>query len=257
MSEPESITKVSARPTSAESLTSMVYQKVMADIIGGRLEPGRKLLLQSLRGEYGVGNSPIREALNRLAGQGLVVGKDQHGFRVAPASAKNLLEIIKTRCWLEEIALRESIRDGDERWEERVVLAHHRLSRTPRPKGKSLLEDRLAWEKCHRAFHLALISACNSDILIEYCADLQERTFRYRNLSSVRAYRNGLAVDEHRGICDAVLDRDADRAVELLTAHFRATGEIVASLENSQGTDDDPFGGWDEALISHLGITND
>ena len=229
MSEPESITKVSARPTSAESLTSMVYQKVMADIIGGRLEPGRKLLLQSLRENYRCGNSPIREALNRLAGQGLVVGKDQHGFRVAPASAKNLLEIIKTRCWLEKIGLRESIRHGDEKWEERVLLAHHRLTRTPRPKGKSLLEDRLKWEKRHREFHLTLLSACGSGILIEYCADLQERTFRYRNLSSVRAYRNGLAVDEHRGICDAVLERDADRAVELLTAHYRATGEIVAS----------------------------
>ncbi len=222
--EPES-----DQPTSAESLTSMVYQKIMADIVGRRLKPGRKLLLQSLREDYGVGNSPIREALNRLAGQGLVVGKDQQGFRVAPASAEELLEIVKTRCWLEEIGLRESIRHGDEQWEERVLLANHRLTRTPRPKGKSLLEDRLKWEKRHREFHLTLLSACGSSILVDYCSDLQERTFRYRNLSSVRAYRNGLAVDEHRGICDAVLERDADRAVELLTAHYRATGEIVAS----------------------------
>ena len=127
------------------------------------------------------------------------------------------------------MALRRSIRHGDESWEERVVLAHYRLSRTPRPKGKSLLEDRLKWETCHRQFHLELISACGSSILVGYCAELQVRTFRYRNLSSVRQYRKASTVDEHRMICDAALKRDADRAVELLTAHYKKTAEIVAS----------------------------
>ncbi len=233
MPRSESSTRESAPPKSAESLKSMVYQRIMADIIGGRLKPGRRLLLQSLKKNYGVGNSPIREALNLLAGQGLVVNKDQHSFRVAPASAEELLDIVKARCWLEEVALRESIRDGNEDWAEQVLLAHHRLSRTPRPKGKSLLEDKLAWEKRHREFHLRLISGCHSPILMSYCAELQVRTFRYRNLSSVRDYRKALTVDEHRMICDAVLERDADRAVELLTAHYRKTAEIVSSTEES------------------------
>lgn len=215
--------------TSTENLASMVYRGILSDILEARLEPGHKLVLRSLRENYGVGNSPIREALNRLAGERLVVGQDRHGFQVAPASAEELLEIIRTRCWLEEIALRESIRDGDECWEERIVLAYHRLWRTPRPKG-SLLEDRLGWEKRHREFHLALISACSSTTLVGYCAELQERTFRYRNLAAVRTYRSGLSIGEHRAIREAVLKRDADRAVALLTAHYRATGKIVAQL---------------------------
>ena len=224
--------RVPATSTDSESLASMVYQEIMADIILGRLEPGSRLLLSELQDTYEVGSSPIREALSQLAGEGLVIRLEHKGFRVAPASADELLEIIKTRCWLEEIALRESIRDGDERWEERIVLAHHRLSKTPRPTGKSLLEDRLEWEKRHREFHLTLISACGSSILLDYCADLQERTFRYRNLSAVRAYRTSLAVDEHRSICEAVLARDSERAVELLAAHYRATGVVVSSTEN-------------------------
>jgi DNA-binding GntR family transcriptional regulator len=218
--------------TGSECLGSMAHQKIMTDIIGGRLKPGRKLRVKSLMDSYGVGNSPAREALNQLVGEGLVVRQDHTGFRVAPTSAEELREIVTTRCWLEEMALRRSIRHGDERWEERIILAHHRLSRTPGPAGVSLLADRLEWEHRHREFHLALISGCGSGILVDYCLELQRRSFRYRNLSSVRAYRDNLDVAEHREIHDAVLDRDADRAVELLTDHYRATVEIFASEEN-------------------------
>ena len=234
MNRPETSSNGSdlAPTTSSESLGSMVHRRIMTDIIGGQLKPGWKLKAQSLMKSYGVGLSPVREALSQLVGEGLVVRQDRAGFRVAPTSAEELLEIVMTRCCLEEIALRESIECGGEDWEARIVLAHHRLSRTPRPQGESLLDDRLEWENRHREFHLALISACSSSILVGYCAELQVRTFRYRNLSSVRAYRNGLAVDEHRAIHDAVLERHADRAVELLTGHYRATGDVVASAEH-------------------------
>lgn len=209
----------------------MAHHKIMSDIIGGRLKPGLRLRVKALMESYGVGNSPAREALNQLVGQGLVVRQDHTGFRVAPTSTKELLEIVTTRCWLEEIALRKSIRHGDENWEERIILAHYRLSRAPGPAGVLLLADRLEWEKRHREFHLTLISGCGSGILVDYCLELQQRSFRYRNLSSVRTYRNNLDVAEHREIHDAVLDRDADRAVELLAGHYRATVEIFASEE--------------------------
>jgi len=213
---------------SADTLASVVFRRMQSDILAGRMRPGDKLRVQDLKDAYGVGNSPLREALSRLTSHGLVERSEHRGFRVAPASTKELLEIIGTRCALEELALRESIRDGDEAWEERVLLAHHRLSRTARPEGMSLVGSRTDWEARHREFHLALLSGCSSSILIGYCADLQERTFRYRNLSSVRSYRNGLATDEHCAIKDAVLERDADRAVESLTAHYRSTGGVVA-----------------------------
>ncbi len=235
-SEPSGHGPVSA---GSETLASMVHSRILTDIIEGRLKPGRKLNTRLLVESYGAGNSPVREALSQLAGEGLVVRQERTGFRVAPTSAEELLEIVTTRCSLEETALRESIEHGGERWEDRIILAHYRLSRTPRPQGESLLDDRLEWENHHREFHLALISACKSGILLGYCAELQERSFRYRNLSSVRAYRNGRAVDDHRAICDAVLERDADRAVSLLTSHYRATGEVVASSERVSGVEEE------------------
>ena len=111
-----------------ETLASIAYQRLLDDIVGGRLRPGSKLRLQFLTERYAVGNSPLREALNRLSANGMVQREENRGFRVSPASAEELSELIRTRCWLEEIALRESIRHGDAAWEEGVLVAYHRLS---------------------------------------------------------------------------------------------------------------------------------
>ena len=210
-----------------ETLASIAYQRLLDDIVGGQLQPGSKLRLHSLTQRYNVGNSPLREALNRLSANGMVQREENRGFRVSPASAEELSELIRTRCWLEEVALRESTRRGDAAWEEGVLLAFHRLSRRNRLFDEKFIQFDGTWEDLHHAFHLSLLSACNSKILLGFCAQLHEQTLRYRNLSSMKAYRERHELDEHRAIRDAVMDRDADKAVELLRAHYRITGEIV------------------------------
>lgn len=212
-----------------ETLASRVYQRLLDDIINGRLEPGSKLRLQALKEQYAVGNSPLREALNRLSANGMVLREENKGFRVSPATSDELLELIRTRCWVEEVALRESIRHGDQAWEERIVLAYHRLSRTERSAGNDSIRVDSEWEDLHRRYHLSLLSACNSSILLGYCAQLHEQTLRYRNLGPMAAYRERHELEEHLAIRDTVLDRDADKAVELLTAHYEVTGDIVIS----------------------------
>ena len=207
----------------------MVYQKLLEDILKGHLEPGRKLRLQALKDQYDVGNSPLREALNRLSANGMVVREENKGFRVSPASAAELAELVRTRCWLEEVALRESISNGDDAWEERIVLSYHRLSRAKRPTDEESFITDPEWEELHRQYHLALISACDSSFLMGYCTQLQEQALRYRNLAPVVIYRERHEKDEHEKIRDAVLNRDADEAVNLLIAHFKVTADIVLS----------------------------
>ena len=212
-----------------ETLASIVYQRLLDDIINGRLEPGSKLRLQALKDQYAVGNSPLREALNRLSANGMVLREENRGFRVSPATSNELLELIRTRCWVEEVALRESIRHGDQGWEEGIVLAYHRLSRKQRTTGEDSVRIDSEWEDLHRRYHLSLLSACNSSILLGYCEQLHEQTLRYRNLGPMAAYRERHELDEHLAIRDTVLDRDADKAVELLKAHYKVTGDIVIS----------------------------
>jgi len=206
---------------------SSVYDRLQSDILTGKLQPGLKLRLKDLIEIYGTGNSPLREALNRLSANGMVLREENRGFRVPPASNEDLMELTRTRCWLEEIALRESIANGDSEWEERIVLSFHWLARAARNGSEASKTTSPEWEEHHREFHQALISACNSKILMNFCAELSQRSFRYRNLAEVVEYRDRHELDEHEELQQAVLDRDADRAVELLQKHYNVTSEIL------------------------------
>lgn len=206
---------------------SSVYDRLRSDILTGKLQPGLKLRLKDLIEIYGTGNSPLREALNRLSANGMVVREENRGFRVPLASNEDLMELTRTRCWLEEIALRESIANGDSEWEERIVLSFHWLARAARTGGESSKTTSPEWEEHHREFHQALISACNSTILMNFCSELSQRSFRYRNLAEVVEYRDRHELDEHEELQQAVLDRDADRAVELLLKHYTVTSKIL------------------------------
>ena len=206
---------------------SSVYDRLRTDILTGKLQPGAKLRLKDLIKQYDTGNSPLREALNRLSANGMVVREENRGFRVPPAGKIELQDLTQTRCWLEEIALRESIANGDSEWEERIVLAFHWLARAARSTRESDRHTSPEWEDHHREFHLALISACNSDILIDFCSELAQRSFRYRNLAEVVEYRDRHELEEHDELQQAVLNRDADLAVDLLKKHYRITSDIL------------------------------
>ena len=206
---------------------STVYDRLRSDILTGKLQPGLKLRLKDLIEVYDTGNSPLREALNRLSANGMVVREENRGFRVPSASNKELAEITRTRCWLEEIALRESITNGDAQWEERIVLSYHWLASAARSTEEAAKYTSPEWEEHHREFHLALISACDSEILLGFCSELHQRSFRYRNLAEVVEYRDRHELEEHRELQDAVLNRDAEKSVDLLKKHYTITAEIL------------------------------
>ena len=211
------------------TLASSVYQQLRSDILKGRFEPGSKLRLQHLGQQYHVGNSPLREALNRLSSNGLVTREENKGFRVSTASVAELEELIRTRCMLEQTALRESIEAGDAAWEERVVIAFHRLNRLEEDVEKTVQHRTPEWEAAHRDYHLALLSACGSNILLDFCQQMHEQTLRYRSLVEVVEYRDIHECSEHRGIQEAVLDRDVERAINMLHSHYSVTLKIIKS----------------------------
>ena len=100
------------------TLTQSVYAQLRADILSGRMRPGEKIRAAAVRKRFNTASSPVREALNRLLAEGFVALEEQKGFRVAPVSAEELKELVKTRCWIDGLAIRESIEQFDLAWEE-------------------------------------------------------------------------------------------------------------------------------------------
>ena len=75
------------------SIGDSTYRRIRADIIFGRLQPGQKLKLDTLRDSYEASVSTLREILSRLASEGFVVAEGQRGFEVTPVSVENLREV--------------------------------------------------------------------------------------------------------------------------------------------------------------------
>lgn len=216
-----------ASPVPSSTQASTVYDRLTEDLLSGRLEPGRKLQMRFLTEMYQTGQTPLREALNRLTADGLVECREQRGFYVADIGRNELVELTKTRCWVESLALRESMAAATPQWEETLLLAGHRLGRTPRSLKSEHFEDNPEWEKLHRAFHKTLIGNCGSQSLIAFCGQLADQLYRYRRLSIQKAFPSRHVADEHQAIMSAVLSGRTDEAVALLTAHYRQTAEVI------------------------------
>jgi len=205
----------------AKTLSEAAYDLIRRDVISGALEPDSKLRIEVLRDHYGVGASPLREALNRLAAEGFVVAIGQRGFRVAPMSGEELRDITRLRILLETEALKESITAGDDDWESGVVAAYHRLAKADAKQAADFND----WEKRNHEFHETLVGACSSPLLLRFRSSVYDQHKRYRSLAIFeRSSKRDLAA-EHQEIKDAALARDAERACRATERHIRLTAE--------------------------------
>lgn len=205
-----------------------MFRELRERIIQGTIAPGERLKVESLKVLLDTGTSPIREALSLLTSDLLVERIDQRGFRATNTSKEHFQEILILRCQLEDIALRGSIERGDTAWEEQLVIRHHHLTKSDR----NQIDD---FEKVHKDFHQALISACGSPILLKFCDQLYHLNIRYRFLAgkSIRYSKRNVA-KEHSNILTAALERDADTASSCLLQHYTLTGEFLADqLDNA------------------------
>lgn len=222
----------------ARTIAEWVYGRLRDDIVYLRLAPDQPLRFDFLRERYGVGVSPLREALTRLASERLVVSVGQRGFRVAPISPAEAADLARARILIESEALDQSIRRGDLAWESALNAAFWRLSRTPVPRGDT--KGNREWTDAHRAFHRALLSACESPWLMTFADLLFDQAERYRLVRVARTPRADLSRDvtaEHEQLLSATLSRDAVRAKAALALHYTRTVNTVTDALARPGSD--------------------
>ena len=203
------------------------YNRIRQDIIDGELAPGERLGVDRLRERYGVGASPIREALSLLSAEALVTAVGQRGFAVAPISIDDLRDLGEARKLIEAQAVRESVRNGDDDWEGDLVAAFHRLTRAQERLAAGSIESIPEWELRNREFHDALVSRCESKWLHFLLDTLMHHTERYRRASLTSGTVKRDVHGEHAALMDAALARDPDRAAELIVEHIDQTVRVL------------------------------
>ncbi|WP_019171891.1 GntR family transcriptional regulator [Pseudaminobacter salicylatoxidans] len=229
--------------------TETAYRTLRRDILATRLRPGAPLKLGDLRTAYGLGWTPLREALSRLEAERLVTAISNRGFAVAPVSRAELEDLTRARQVVEVPLFIESIENGGSEWEEAVVTAHFRLSRcklaVDDPSDAAVNE----WDERHQAFHAALLSAARSRWLLRFretIADQLRRHHRFLGLAptlraaaglktgyeeAVAALREAMALEHHTALMEAALDRDVERASALMAEHIGYTLHVYVHAE--------------------------
>jgi DNA-binding GntR family transcriptional regulator len=184
--------------------------------LDGVLRPGKKVSLDQLKSSYGVSLSPLREALSRLVGVGLVVVEDQRGYRIAPVSVANLRAVSSVRIAIETQALGLSIQRADIEWESKVLGALHTLERA---------SDTARWHAAHETFHRLLFSGGDMPVLQNLCAMMFDLSQRYHRLFLAPDI---VDMTDHEAIAKAAIGRDPVAAANMLRAHIEQGSTAVA-----------------------------
>jgi DNA-binding GntR family transcriptional regulator len=205
--------------TQADTATAgeLAYRRIRSDIVLGRLSPGRRLPLERMKETYGASVSTLRELFNRLATEGLLVAEGSRGFQVSEVSSANLREVASMRLLLEGHGIKESFQRGDLEWEGRVVAAHHKLATMEKKMAANNPYPAEIWRQYDWAFHVALISACGSELLLETYNSICDKYLRYQMIASV--FRGELAAAEHRVLLESAIARDWETAQRALVTH--------------------------------------
>lgn len=212
---------------SDKTVSEQAFASLRRDVLQGVHVPDARLKLDELQSHYGFSSSPLREALSRLAQEGLVRADERKGFRVASISAADMDDITRMRVMLDVPALRAAIEHGDDHWEADIVAASHRLERleTRLQDGPVVLGD--DWSRVHRDFHMCLLAACPSGRQLAWSASLFDQAERYRRFSARHRPTGRRKSDEHKRLMNATLKRDAATACALLEEHILGTQRNV------------------------------
>ena len=217
------------------TLSTRTYLALRHDIVRGRLAAASRLKLLDLSAHYGIGMSPLREALSRLCGEQLVISHDQRGFRVASLSLQELDDIARVRNLVADAAMNDAILHGDDAWELRIrqaLTALGQIEEAISGRPVVLTPERLdTLEARNHEFHQALLSACRSPWLLKLHDTFYHQAERYRYAALPRARDKRFTWDEHVAIGEAALQRNVIKACRLHEEHLARThASIRAAL---------------------------
>ncbi|MDT3398042.1 GntR family transcriptional regulator [Streptomyces sp. B1866] len=200
------------------SVRGQVLDALRSALIGGELTPGEVYSAPTLAERFGVSPTPVREAMQQLAGEGAVEVVPNRGFRVARRSARELAELAEVRALLEIPVVLDLARElPRERWASLRPAAEATAA-------AAATGDRAAYLDSDRAFHQAVLSLAGNRQLVLVADDLHRRV-QSPVVPGEFTRVTDLVADaaEHLALLDALADQDLDAAEVLLREHLRTT----------------------------------
>lgn len=219
---------IPAHATDARSpMGTEIYEALLSRILVSDLGPGDRLTIDALARDFGVSQTPVREALHRLDAEGIVVRNHLAGYRVGPTLTRAQFEdLVEVRLLLEPAAARRGAeRMSPEGVRDLVALADE-MSLLDRERDES--PDRYArYSVADGRFHDTVAAGSGNDYLHSSLVRLHPHVHLFRLSRS--ALVTAEAVAEHQEIIDAIASRDPDAAAYAMRVHIEASARRFRS----------------------------
>ena len=208
----DALTETSHGPLRVRSVVGLAYDELRAMIVDGRLAPGARVGQAELADALGISRGSVREALRRLAGDGLVEFEVNRGFFVADLGLGRVLERLEVRLHLEPILARLA---AERRTEEDLVALRRSVDDERAARTVATAHD------ASRAFHLAVASATGNDAFHRLIDSLWIADVGRRLLARRRTQPDWQEADvaEHAELLAAIEAGDGDRAETVMREH--------------------------------------
>ena len=207
------------------TLNSEVLTVLRSAVVSGELLPGSLHSVQALAGQLGVSRTPVREALIKMAEQGMVRFERNRGVRVLQTTVHDLEEIFELRLLLEVPATRRACEKFDVTGLKELRRQYEAMERAART------GDEFRMMEHDQRFHLIILRTSGNQRLVEFIDGLRDMVVK-RGVSTAESSRSLQdIVAEHLGILEHLEARDPEAAAESMRAHLQSTAGLLLTQE--------------------------
>ncbi len=201
------------------------YNALKQQILGNVLPAGSQFLEQEIAERLNMSRTPTREAMVRLANEGLVEVRPRHGMRVLPISPKDMAEIYDIITALEASAAGTLANlELDKQTLKPLIDAVEEMDRALES------DDLQAWADADHEFHSQLVGLTGNRRLINLIATFHDQGQRVRMTTLHMRPRPDKSNEDHRAVVDAILANDAATARDIHRRHRETAGKVLIKL---------------------------
>lgn len=212
------------------SYSDQAHNLLRRKILDNEISAGFQATEQEIAEALGMSRTPVREALVRLANEGLVEVRPRHGMRVLPVSGEDMHEIYEILTGLETVAAESVARMGlsdaqAARLEQAVVDMDESLGR----------DDLRAWAEADERFHMLLVDFCGNRRLRSLVGTYWDQAHRVRMITLKLRPKPTKSSEDHADLLDALRRRDGEAARRIHRKHREGSGEMLIKILETHG----------------------
>ena len=213
-----------------QSLSAMILVWLRKAILSGVLAPGQVLRQEELAARFKTSRVPLREALQHLEAEGLVISRPRRGYAVTALDGEQLVELLQLRILIESYAGYAGTLRRTEEDVAAVELLLHAMDKLPNKTGREA--QNLRWSTLNRQFHSAIFSASRLSHLCRTSDNIAAKIEPYILIDIAMTHTLGEAQSDHHGIFKAFKEGDADQVAVLSRRHCESTAvRFIACLQ--------------------------